>query len=83
LPSDRSGDGTERIDSLDELELSVHYVIGDHPLETMEEYEIHAGHADEIAVPKSLVERAKTVTGVDIRREEVRCAADIRVIDDV
>lgn len=78
-----SESGVDRVDTLDELELSVHYVIGDHPAETIEEYEVHAGFADEIVVPKSLVERAKTVTGVDIRTEDVRCAADIRVVDDV
>lgn len=74
---------TERVDTVDELELSVHHVINAEPLPHTEEYEIHAGFADELVVSKSLVERVKTVTGVDIRSEDVRCSAEIRVVDDV
>lgn len=74
---------TERVDSVDELEISVHHVVHSGPLRHTEEYEIHAGFADELVVPKSLVEQVKTVTGVDIRTEDVRCSADIRVVDDV
>ena len=81
--SEQSESEADRIDTLDELELSVHHVINSDPLLHPEEYEIHAGFADEIVIPKSLVEKAKTVTGVDIRNERVRCGADIRVVDDV
>jgi len=73
---------SERFETLDELELSVHHTITTDPVRYQEEYEIHAGFADVIEVPVSLVEAAKTATGVDIRTERVRCGAEIRVIDD-
>jgi hypothetical protein len=42
----------------------------------------HAGAADVIEVPKALAEMAKTVVGVDLRSDNIQCAAEIRVIDD-
>jgi len=76
-------EGIERIDTLGELELSVHYTIGQNPQRSYEEYEIHAGTADVLQIPKPLVETAYTVTGVDIRDERVRCGAEIQVVEDV
>ena len=73
----------EHVDTVGELEISVNHVVNSDPLLHTEEYEVHAGLADELVVPKSLVEEAKTVTGVDIRNDEVRCSAEITVIDDV
>jgi len=76
-------EATERIDTLEEMELSVHHTIGENPLRSDEEYEIHAGTADVLQIPKSLVETAHTVTGVDIRDERVLCGAEIQVVEDV
>jgi hypothetical protein len=72
---------SRRIHTLDELELSVHHTITEPPRRSYEEYEIHAGTADVIEIPESLVEAAKTVTGVDIRSEEIRCGAEIKIVE--
>jgi hypothetical protein len=75
-------ESTERIDTPDELELSVHHTIAENPLRSDEMYEIHAGTADVLRIPKSLVETAYTVTGVDIRDKRVCCGAKIKVVQD-
>lgn len=80
--SEQFKDGTKRIDTVEELELSVHHTIGENALRSDEEYEIHAGTADVLRIPESLVETTYTVTGVDIRNERIRCGADIRVVED-
>jgi len=78
--SDESTDISHRIDTLDELELSVHHVIRTNPMRSTKEYESHAGNADEIKIPEKLVEVTKTRTGVDIRIEDIHCGADIQII---
>ena len=80
--SDQSEAAVERVDTVDQLEISVNHVVNSDPLLHTEEYEVHAGFADELVVPKSLVEEAKTVTGVDIRSDDVQCGAEITVVDD-
>ena len=80
--SDKDESEVDRVDTVDELEISVNHVVNSDPLLHTEEYEIHAGFADELVVPESLVEQAKTVTGVDIRSDDVRCSAEIRVVDE-
>jgi len=72
----------KRIDTLDELELTIHHTVAENPLRSYEEYEVQAGTADALRIPESLVETANTVTGVDIRNEDVRCGAQIEVIED-
>jgi hypothetical protein len=72
----------KRVDTLDELELSVHHTIGKNPLHSYEEVEVQAGAADVLKIPESLIETAYTVTGVDIRDENVRCGAEIEVVED-
>ena len=79
--SDQYEGDTDRITTLDELELSIHFIISDDPIRSIEEYEIHAGMADVIEIPERLVETTKTVTGVDIRSQEVRCGAEIRIVE--
>jgi hypothetical protein len=73
---------SERVVKLDEVELSVHFRITDDPTRIDAEYEIHAGFADVVEIPTSLVETVKTTTGVDIREESVRCGAEIRIVED-
>lgn len=73
---------SERTDTLDEVELSVHHVVSDDPLMATQEYEIHAGTADVIEIPRELAETVKTVTGVDIQTENIRCGAEIRVVEE-
>ena len=70
-----------RLDTADDLEISVHHNVRLQHRRHYEEYEIHAGHADVLEVPFALAELAETVTGVDIESDKVRCAAEIRVID--
>ena len=77
-----SGNATERVDTLDELEVSVHHRVKTECRTHEWDYEIHAGTADVIEVPKALAEMAKTVVGVDLQSDNIRCGAEIRVIDD-
>jgi hypothetical protein len=77
--TERDAHRPQRIETLDEVELSVHHTVTDRPRHS-ETYELHAGFADVVEVPEQLVERVKTVTGVDIRTERVQCGAEIRVI---
>lgn len=72
----------ERVERVDELEISVHHRIRGPDSAGRPEYEIHPGFADVLEVPKRLVEAVKTQTGVDIRTDEVRCGAEIRVVED-
>jgi len=72
----------DRVDTLDELEVSVHHTVATRHRTHRWEYEVHAGTADVIEVPTALAEMAKTVVGVDLQRDDIRCAAEIRVIDD-
>jgi hypothetical protein len=72
----------ERVDTLDEVELSVHHQIRYNTMVSSKEYEIHAGHADVIEIPRKLAETVKEVTGVDLTTRSVRCAAEIRVVDE-
>jgi len=71
---------TERVDRLEEIELSVHHIVQEDPIMAMTEYEIHAGTADVVEIPKPLAATVKTVTGVDIESEEIHCGAEIRVV---
>lgn len=80
--TDSQEENSTRVEMLDELELSVHHTIASDPLRTREEYEIHAGFASVVEIPEELVEQAKTVTGVDIREERVRCGAEIRAVEE-
>ena len=73
---------TTRVERVEELELSVHHCVKEEPIMTTEEYEIHAGFADVLEVPESLVHAVKTQTGVDIRTSAVRCGAEIKVVTD-
>jgi len=72
---------TRRVHEMEELEISVHHTVNQYVGHT-EEYELHAGFADVVEIPKRLVEDAKTATGVDLRDDEVQCGAEIRVIDE-
>lgn len=49
-----------RVERADELELSVHHRVRENALLTDAEYEIHAGFADVLEVPESLVHAVKT-----------------------
>jgi hypothetical protein len=82
MTSEQSESEVERVDTLDEVELSVHHRIGHHTMVSSKEYEIHAGHADVIEIPRRLAETVKEVTGVDLTVRSVRCAAEIRVVDE-
>lgn len=72
----------ERVDRLDELEVSVHHTVATRHRTHRWEYEVHAGTADVVEVPKALAEMAKTVVGVDLKRDDIRCPAEIRVVDE-
>lgn len=71
-----------RVERADELELSVHHRVRENALLTDAEYEIHAGFADVLEVPESLVHAVKTQTGVDIRTADIRCGAEVKVVED-
>ena len=70
-----------RIDHADEIEISVHHEVSTQHRSHRWEYEVHAGHADVLEVPKPLAEMVKTVVGADLKRDNIRCAAEIRVVD--
>lgn len=77
-----SDEDTTRVEQVEELELSVHHRVKERPILTSAEYEIHAGFADVLEVPESLVHAVKTQTGVDIRTVDVQCGAEIKVVTD-
>ena len=72
---------TRRVDTVDEIEISTHHTVTTDRRTHHWEYEVHAGHADVLEVPKPLAEMVKTVMGADLESDEIRCAAEIRVID--
>jgi hypothetical protein len=82
--SEQSKTTTERIDTVDDLEVTVHYVMHapSKSIYDSKEYEIYAGFADEIVVPLSLAKRIKSEVGLDLRHDDFRCAAEVRVVDE-
>ena len=80
--SEESEAAVERIDKLDDLEISVHHTVRLQHRTHRWEYEVHAGMADVLEIPKPLAEMAKTVIGVDLERDNIESAAEIRVIED-
>lgn len=75
---------TERVDTVDELEMSVHHIMhaGRNSLYDSKEYEVHAGFADELVVPLPLAKRIKSELGLDLCYDDFRCGAEVRVIEE-
>jgi len=73
--------GVARIDTLTELEISAHHTVNQNSIHNQVEYEIHAGGADIIEIPRSLAQEAKEVVGVDLETEYVQCGATIEIIE--